>query len=116
MLHFVKYMSIFVVIIVPGLGFGSLISDGAEGYARVVELHHRMNNMYFYASVMILTVSIPALARLKNGGRMRPGLSRAVAGLIKTANFVCLMFLVIHFMPETATVFDWLGGLFGRIF
>lgn len=82
----------------------------------MVETHHKMNNMYFYAAVGLLMVSIPATARLKQGGQMRLWLSRSAALLLYTVNAVCILFLVIHFAPEMEIVFDWGFNFFDRIF
>ena len=100
----------------PGLTLGISLQDGAEAYSTVVETHHKMNNMYFYAAMGLLMVSIPAAAKLRPGGQMRLWMSRSVALLLYTVNAVCILFLVIHFAPEMETIFDWALNLLGRIF
>lgn len=91
------------------------IEDAAKGGAVIIDTYDRVSNKYFYAALSILLVSFPALAKLKQGGQMRPKLSRAVAGLIHTANFVCLLFLVIHFAPEMNTVFGAISDILERM-
>ncbi len=115
MLYYAFTGALIITILNPGLALCSLIEEGANAYTKIIEVHHRMNNMYFYAAVGLLMASIPAMARLRRGGQMRPRLSRAVAGLIRSVNFVCILFLVIHFMPETDNIFDWIVGVFGRL-
>lgn len=96
----------------PRIAFGWSFTDGAEAYAII----HKANNMYFFAAVGLLMASINMSVRIRSGGQMRLWLSRSIACLFFTINFVCIIFLVIHFAPEMETIFDWFFNLFGRIF
>jgi len=96
----------------PGVAFGSWV----DSIANAANTYDQITNKYFYASVGLLMITLPALGRIRRGGQMRPAMAKAVAGLIHTVNFVCLTFLVIHFAPETSSILDWFLDVFGRIF
>lgn len=96
--------------------FGSLIKDSAEAYSIVVETHHKMNNMYFYAVIMLWPASLFMLGKVRQGGQLRPALSKSVAFTLYCINTVCLLFLVIHFAPESDTIFTFILSVFGRMF
>ena len=112
-----KYLLWALFLLLPGDLYASLLSDGTDAYTKVVELHHKMNNMYFYSAMGLLGLSITAIGRIRSmGGRMRPGLSFAISGLLRTVNVVCILLLALHFMPDTESVIDWVLEFIGRLF
>lgn len=111
-----KYLLLFILLSLPALALGFSLKDGASAYTQVIETHHRMNNMYFYAAIALLAVTIPAVGKLRQGGQMRPLLSRSIGLLVYTINTICILFLVIHFAPETESLFDWVFDFIGRLF
>lgn len=106
---------LFLFCVAPGLVLSFSLTDGANAYSAVVETHHRLNNMYFYAAITLLVVTIPVLGKIRQGEQMRPALSKSLAYFIRTVNFITILFLVIHFMPETESIFDWILNVLGRI-
>lgn len=116
MLITIRQISLIIIFFLPNLALALSLKDGSEAYTNIVETHHRLNNMYFYGAIGLLMVTIPAVGKLRQGDRMRPALSRSLALLIHTVNFTAILFLVIHFMPETESIFDWSLSVFDRIF
>ncbi len=111
-----KYWLTLLFLLQPLVLSAFSLSDGAEAYSTVVETHHKLNNMYFYASIGLLMITLPAIGRIKRGGELRPGLSKAVASLVHTVRIICILFLVIHFSPETESIINWILDFIGRIF
>ena len=100
------------IFLFPGVAFGNWLDSAANAF----QTYDQISNKYFYASMGLLMVTLPALAKIRQGGQMRPVMARSVAMLLHTINAICLLFLIIHFAPETNTVFDVITGLFERIF
>lgn len=111
-----KYLLWLLFLLLPGVLCASLLTDGTDAYTRVVELHHKMNNMYFYSAMGLLGLSITAMGRIRRGGKMRPGLSLTFSIFLRTINFVCILLLALHFMPDTESVIDWVLEFIGRLF
>jgi hypothetical protein len=107
-----RIIIIVFLIILPCLAFGSLIQDGVT----IFETYDRISNKYFYAAIGLFMVTIPALAKITNGERLRPTLSKSIAYFIRTLNLCIVLFLVIHFQPEMGAIFDWVQNFFKRMF
>jgi len=112
-----KYLGFILLILLPGVLYAGLLSDGTDAYTKVVELHHKMNNMYFYSAMGLLGLSITAIGRIRSlGGQMRPGLSLTVSIFLRTVNIICILLLALHFLPDTGAVIDWALRFIGRVF
>ena len=107
------FIILFFTFLLPGVAFSW---TGAVGtLTDAFTAYDQISNKYFYASIGLLMVSIPMLGRIKQGGQLRPRLSLAVAGMLHTVNFICILFLVIHFAPEMSSIFDWIVRFFERM-
>ena len=104
-----------VLLITASLAFGVSFKDAAEGYSTVVETHHKMNNMYFYGGVALFLGAFAGLGKIRQGGQMRPRLSRAVAAFLYLTMAVIILCFAMHFLPETSGFFNWLINFFKRI-
>jgi len=112
-----KYLWTVFLMYCPGLLYAFSLSDGAEAYTAIIETHHRMSNMYFYAAMGLLGLSITAIGRIRmRGGQMRPGLSLTVSIFLRTVNIICIILLALHFLPDTGSIIDWGLEFIGRLF
>ena len=111
-----KYLVFILMILLPSVLYASFLSDGTNAYTKVVELHHKMNNMYFYSAIGLLGLSITAIGRISRGGQLRPGLSFTISYFLRFINVVCILLLALHFIPDTEAVIDWILDFIGRIF
>jgi len=113
----VKYSGFILLMLLPSVLYASFLSDGGDVYTKVVELHHKMNNMYFYSAMGLLGLSITSIGRIRRaGGELRPGLSLSISYFLRTINVICVLLLALHFMPDTEAVIEWILGFIGRIF
>lgn len=112
-----RYLLTVLLVFFPGFLFAFSLSDGADAYTTIVETHHKMSNMYFYAAMGLLGLSITTIGRIRmTGGQMRPALSLTVSMFLRTINIICVLLLALHFMPDTGAVIDWGLGFIGRLF
>lgn len=100
----------------PSVAFGFSVNDMAEGYSTIVETHHKMNNMYFYGGIALWTAALFGLGRMRRGERFAPPVAKAAARTMNLINIVCVCFMVVHFAPETESVFSFILQLFERVF
>ena len=102
--------------LLPGVLYASVLIDGFNAFTKYTEVHHKMDNMYFYGAIGLLGLSITAIGRIHRGGQLRPGLSLSISYFLRTVNVVCIVLLALHFMPDTEAVIDWILDFIGRIF
>jgi hypothetical protein len=95
-----------------GVAFGSIVSEIGEG----LSIYDRISNKYFYAAIGLLMVTVPALGKIRQGGQMRPVMAKAVAATLWTGNFICILLLAIHFLPETTTIIEAIFDFIERTF
>jgi hypothetical protein len=99
------------VIFIPGVALGSLITDGVA----VAEAWFRMSNFQLCTAVSLWLGSLHAIGKIRGGTKLNPTLAGSLAFTMYCVNLVCLTLVVMHFLPETGAVFDWILSLFERI-
>lgn len=87
-----------------------------EGTADILSAWDQIANKYFYAAMALWPAMLMGIGKLRQGERLSPPMAKATAFTMKSINIVCLSLLIIHFSPETSTVFDFITSVFDRIF
>jgi hypothetical protein len=107
---------IFILILallgIPYLGFCSLVQDGVT----IAEAWFRMSNFEICTAVSLWTATFLGIAKIRQGVPLNPALAKSLAFMAYSVNFVCLCLVTMHFAPEMETIFDFVIGIFERIF
>lgn len=96
--------------------FGSWLGDSARGVADAADTFDKIVNRYFHAVLVLWPAMLFGVAKLRAGERLSPKMSTATSFTMFLINVVCVIFLIIHWSPETSTIFDWIYGIIERIF
>lgn len=96
----------------PAVCFGSIIGDvGALADAWV-----RMNNFYLLTAVGLWGSSLMALGKMRQGQAFNPFFAKSLSLTLYCIDVVCLWLVVLHFAPEMSAIFNFMVGIFERIF
>lgn len=84
--------------------------------ASIADAWFRMSNFKLLTAVSLWTASLAMIGKIRMWGKLNPALARSLACTNYTINFVCLWLVALHFSPEMEACFDFIIGIFERVF
>jgi hypothetical protein len=108
-----KFFLSVLFILICGVAFGSSVGEDVD---RFINTYDKINNRYFHAVLLLWPAMLFGAAKLRQGQKLAPPMARALAVTMLAINAVCILFLVIHFSPDTSVVIEYIVGIFERIF
>ena len=100
------------LIFFSGLGLCSIVGD----VSMVADAWFRMSNFKLLTAVSLWTATFYGIAKIRMWGALNPALAKSLSVTIYSTNAVCLALVTMHFAPEMEALFDFIIGIFERIF
>lgn len=104
-------------LLLPCLAFcGWWSNDGGELITAAADAWLRLTNFELLTAISLWTGTFVGISKIRMWGKLNPALAKSLAFTVYCINAVCLCLVVLHFAPEMENIFNFIIGLFERIF